>query len=107
MSDPYRAAIAMRCPVCKDGPLDPDGDGFRCPRSCGLWDPTIPRGEGDKSLAVMGHRVEHQLHPRKCLRCSERMEIRRWARLTFDVCAGHGVWVAGDDIEYYRQLTSP
>jgi hypothetical protein len=106
MSDPYRGAIAMRCLICKDGPLDADGDGFRCPKGCGLWDPTIPRAEGGKSLATLGRAIEHQLHPRKCPSCEERMEIRRWSRLTFDVCPRHGVWVAGDDIAYYRQLTS-
>jgi hypothetical protein len=104
VTDPYRQAAHLRCLICKDGPLETDGDGFRCPHGCGLWDPSIPRPDG-KSLAQHGRAVEMPVHPRTCPVCSKRMEIRRWSRLTYDVCAGHGVWVAGDDVDYYRQLT--
>ena len=105
MSDPYRGAIARRCLICRDGPLDPDGDGFRCPRGCGLWDPTVPKVEGT-SIAQLGRLIDPQLHPRRCLTCDKHMQIRRWSGLTFDVCAGHGVWVAGEDIAHYRSVTS-
>jgi hypothetical protein len=100
----YRVGPTSQCLICKQGPLEPDGDGFRCPNGCGLWDPTIPRPDR-KSLAKHGRRVEDQVHPRTCPVCAKTMEIRRWSGLTYDVCAGHGVWVAGDDIDYYRQLT--
>ena len=100
----YRVGPTSQCLICKQGPLEADGDGFRCPNSCGLWDPTIPRPDG-KSLAEHGKLVEHQLHPRKCPVCSRLMQIRRWSGLTYDVCAGHGVWVAGDDIARYRLVT--
>jgi hypothetical protein len=104
VSDPYRGTTALRCLICHQGPLEPDGDGLRCPHGCGLWDPTIPRPDG-KSLAEHGRAIEQQLHPRTCPSCGKKMVIRRWSGLTFDACAGHGVWVAGDDIDYYRQVT--
>ena len=102
MSDPYRGAIAQRCPICRDGPLEAYGAYVRCPRGCGMWDPTVPKIDG-VSLAELGRLIEIQLHPRRCLSCGRPMKIRRWSGLTFDVC--HGVWVAGDDIHYYRSIT--
>jgi len=106
VTDPYRGTTTVRCLICKDGPLDADGDGFRCPHGCGLWDPTIPRIEG-KSLSKLGRPVEQQLHPRTCPACGQQMQIRRWSRMTYDVCTrDHGLWVAGDDIAYYRELTA-
>lgn len=105
MSQMYRQAAHVRCLICRDGPLDPQGDGFACGRGCGLWDPSIPSVEGT-SLAEHGRLVDDQLHPRRCPVCEHVMEIRRYAGLTFDACKGHGIWVAGDDIGYYRQLTS-
>ena len=56
-------------------------------------------------MAAAGRLLDDQLHPRRCLTCNKQMQIRRWSGLTFDVCAGHGVWVAGDDI-HYRGITS-
>lgn len=57
------------------------------------------------SIAQLGWLIEPQLHPRRCPTCNRHMQIRRWSGLTFDVCAGHGVWIAGDDIAYYRRVT--
>jgi len=96
MSGPYRSATHLRC-LCKDGPLEADGDGFRCPKGCGLWDPTIPR-PGGTSLAELGRAIEDQLRPRTCPRCQKKMQIRRWSRMTFDVCAAddHAVAVRID-----------
>ena len=56
-------------------------------------------------MAELGRLIEIQLHPRRCPTCGKPMQIRRWSGLTFDACRGHGVWVAGDDIAYYRSLT--
>lgn len=100
----YRQGAHVSCLICKQGPLEADGDGFRCINGCGMWDPSIPRVDG-ASLAEAGTLVENQVHPRTCPICRREMEIRRWSRLTFDACKGHGIWVAGDDIAYYRQLT--
>lgn len=102
MSDPYRGTTALRCAVCRDGLLEPDANGFTCSRRCGYWDPRVPRVDG-RSLGDLGREIEHQLHPRRCPQCAQPMQIRRWSRMTFDVCR-HGVWVADDDREYYRSL---
>ena len=61
---------------------------------------------GGTSIAQLGHLIDPQLHPRGCPTCAKHMQIRRWSGLTFDVCAAHGVWVAGDDIAHYRSVTS-
>lgn len=104
MSGMYRQSAHVSCLICKHGPLEADGDGFRCINGCGMWDPSIPR-PGGTSLAEQGTLVPTQVHPRTCPLCKKKMEIRRWHGLTFDACKGHGIWVAGDDIAYYRQLT--
>ncbi len=123
MSGRYRQSAHVGYLIGKQGPLEADGDGVRCINGGGLWDPSItsprrlpaslrgpgapnlasPRADGT-SLAEAGTLVEHQVHPRSCPSCRTKMEIRRWSGLTFEACKSHGIWVAGDDLGYYRQL---
>lgn len=84
--------------------LERSDDGFACPRACGYWHPRVIVVEG-VPLSQRGTLVPDQLHPRVCPTCQRRMQIRRWARVTIDVCARHGCWVAAEDRDYFLSIT--